>query len=201
MPHNLISPLLMREGGVNVNDIPKIHCTGPIIDDHYISFKDIDLRIPLQLHGIFYCFNTRKPLSSELYDKYKIFITADTSEWNAYCKSYAQTELAKINHEGESLTSNAHTKLPMQRTYNSEDIFELASVQTSDYDCIVDAAILCCHVAKPQDISRYDTDVDFASFLNEKVETSKFGAAIGSTTTSHGDCCLFVGQSPTTLKS
>ena len=47
MSHNLIPPFIMREGGVIVNDIPKMHCEFPCIDDHCISFKDIDLRIPL----------------------------------------------------------------------------------------------------------------------------------------------------------
>ena len=47
MQHNLIPPFIMREGGVQVNDIPKIHCTDPDIDDHCISFKDTELRIQL----------------------------------------------------------------------------------------------------------------------------------------------------------
>ena len=49
MDHNLIPPFIMREGGVIVNDIPKMHCTDPTIDDHCISFKDIDLEYPSNL--------------------------------------------------------------------------------------------------------------------------------------------------------
>ena len=89
MNHNLIPPFIMREGGVIVNDVPKIHCDNPNIYDHCISFKDIDLKIPLQLNGIFSYFNSRKPLPSELYNKDKVFITPDASEWNPHCLSYS----------------------------------------------------------------------------------------------------------------
>ena len=89
MHDHLILPFIMREARRNVNDIPKMNCTDPSINDHCISFKDTDLRISLQLNGIFSYFNTRKPLPSELYEKNKVFITPDAIEWNHHCKSYA----------------------------------------------------------------------------------------------------------------
>lgn len=89
----------------------------------------------------------------------------------------------------------------MQSIDNSDNIFELASVNIKDYDCILDTSISCCNVAKPQDISQYNTDVDFASNLNKKVERLKFGADIGNTTTSQDNCSLLVGQGPTVLSS
>ena len=97
MKHNLIPPFIMREGGVIVNDIPKMHCSDPTINDHCISFKDANLRIPLQLNGIFSYFQTRKPLASELYGKDKIFITPDSSEWNPHCESYSHNESIMTN--------------------------------------------------------------------------------------------------------
>ena len=57
-------------------------------------------------------------------------------------------------------------------------------MKTSDYDLAVDSDILICYKAGPQDISRYDTGVAFASCLNAKVQESKFGATIGSIITS-----------------
>ena len=67
MEINLIPPFIMRAGGVQVNDIPKIHCDDPTKHDHCISFNDIDLRIPLQLFGTFSYFHTRKPMAQELF--------------------------------------------------------------------------------------------------------------------------------------
>ena len=61
MDHNLIPPFIMRAGGVIVNDIPKIHCECPEVDDHFISFDHSDLRILLQLNGVFSYFHTRVP--------------------------------------------------------------------------------------------------------------------------------------------
>ena len=53
MSHNLIPPFIMRAGGVIVNDVPKIHCADPTVNDHCIRFTGSDLRIPLQLTGTF----------------------------------------------------------------------------------------------------------------------------------------------------
>jgi hypothetical protein len=65
--NNLIPPFIMRQGGVIVNDVPKIHCNDPSIDDHCITFLTCELRIPLQLVGVFSYFHTRKPLSQEFF--------------------------------------------------------------------------------------------------------------------------------------
>ena len=39
MQNNLIPPFILREGGLTVNDIPKIHCAEPTTNDHCISLK------------------------------------------------------------------------------------------------------------------------------------------------------------------
>ena len=56
IPHlqnNLIPPFLMRAAEVTLNETPKIHSKDQTIDDHCITFEDSDLRIPLQLSGVF----------------------------------------------------------------------------------------------------------------------------------------------------
>ena len=87
----------------------------------------------------------------------------------------------------------------MQPSNDLEDIFELSSVQTSEYDIVVNAAISSCHKAESQDLSSYDTDSSFASCLNSKLETSRFDATIDSTSSSDEYCYLFIGQSPSTM--
>ena len=66
MDHNLIPPFIMRSGGAVVKDVPKIQCPDPTENYHSISFHDSELKIPLQLNGIFSYFNTRKPSEDEL---------------------------------------------------------------------------------------------------------------------------------------
>ena len=53
MKHNLIPPFILREAGLQVSDVPKIHCDEPTIDDHSMYDDKTKLRIPLKLDGIF----------------------------------------------------------------------------------------------------------------------------------------------------
>ena len=61
MGHNLIPSFIMRDGGVIVNDAPKIHSEDPVVFYYCISFDHSNLRIPLQLNGVFSYFHTRVP--------------------------------------------------------------------------------------------------------------------------------------------
>ena len=146
-----------------------MHCDDPCIEDRCISFKYIDLRIPLQLNGILSCFNSRKPLPSELYDKDKIFITPDRSEWNPHCPSYSHNAFIMTNYEGEMANPLPPT-IDKELTFDPDELFELATVQTTDYDAAVDSAITSSFEAESQNTSSYDTDAGFASCLNAKVE-------------------------------
>lgn len=76
MDSNLIPPFIMRMRGVIFRDIPKIHCLVPTVEDHSTSFEDIDLRIQLQLKGIFSFFHHRVPTSDELQGYDKVFFDA-----------------------------------------------------------------------------------------------------------------------------
>jgi hypothetical protein len=60
MKHHLIPPFVMREGGVEVNDVPKFQ-VAPIkrgLEDHSLYFEKSRLRIHLKLEGIFSYFET-----------------------------------------------------------------------------------------------------------------------------------------------
>ena len=61
MEHHLIPPFIFREVGVKVNDTARIYCNEVTLDSHSIWFKDAEVRIPLQLEGIFSTSETRKP--------------------------------------------------------------------------------------------------------------------------------------------
>ena len=80
MECNLIAPFIMRSGSVIVNDVPKIHCEGPTVDNNCVSFDHSDMRITLQLNGVFSCFHTRVPNERELHVCEKAFITPDSSD-------------------------------------------------------------------------------------------------------------------------
>ena len=68
MKHHLIPPFVMREGGVEVNDVPKFQ-VAPIkrgLEDHSLYFEKSRLQIHLKLEGIFSYFETSKPSELEL---------------------------------------------------------------------------------------------------------------------------------------
>ena len=68
MDHNLITPFILREAGLTVNDTSMIHLNEPFIDNHAIICPNSDLRIWLHLHGTFSCFSTRIPTPDEILD-------------------------------------------------------------------------------------------------------------------------------------
>ena len=43
----------MRSGGATINDVPKVHCDGPTVDNHFMLFDQSKLRMTLQLNGVF----------------------------------------------------------------------------------------------------------------------------------------------------
>ena len=61
MDYNMIPPFIIRAGGVSVNDIPKIYCEYPAVDNHCILFDNSGLWIQFQLNGVFSYFHTRVP--------------------------------------------------------------------------------------------------------------------------------------------
>ena len=128
MNQNVIPQFIMMEWVGIVNDIPNMHCSYPTIDDHCIYFKDTNLKIPLQLNGVFSYFHTRKPSTSNVYGKYKIFLTPDSSEWNNNCESYSHNESIMTNYEGDITSVEDQNKIPMEPAIDPNEIFEMANL-------------------------------------------------------------------------
>ena len=106
MSNNLIPPFIMRENGIIINECAKIHCEDPTPEDHAIIFKGYDLRIPLQLHGIFSYFVTRKPDVESVVDADEPLncateiYTLTLTRWNPHTDPYALNEESIVDWEG-----------------------------------------------------------------------------------------------------
>ena len=202
MTNNLIPPFIMRAGGLIVNDVPKIHCTDPTIDDHCIKFREKDLRIPLQLYGTFSYFHSRLPTIRELHDCDKYFISPDASDWNPHCRSFEMNERAMLNYEGELVSDDRRSNLPMSRDDENEDIFELASVSVDEWERQVDVNISSAYVPPVVDLhcDRADSlDDSFSEALNLRGDVSKMSGSVGSCNLGIDDqCSLFEGGPMTT---
>ena len=40
--HNLLPPFMLREAGIHINEVPKIHVTSPTEEHHAITFQEIN---------------------------------------------------------------------------------------------------------------------------------------------------------------
>ena len=98
MDNNLIPPFMLREMGVTVNDIPKIHKEDPTVDDHAITFMETGFRIPLSLWGIFSYFPTSKPTHDDLLNPNEVYILSPAT-WNPHSDAYASNEESMLDWE------------------------------------------------------------------------------------------------------
>ena len=128
MDNNLIPPFIMRHGGVTVNDKAKIHCVDPSEEDHYIIFPECELKIPLQLFGIFLYFHSRLPTVTELHECDKVFITPDSNDWNPNCLSFEQNERSMLDYDSAMSHPERRSEIPMQVEEEAKYVVECASV-------------------------------------------------------------------------
>ena len=80
MNHNLIYPFILRDAGLQVDEITKLHATEPIQENHIIYDAETKLRIHLKLKGVFSYFPYSKLTHNET-DKWEernvVFLTPD----------------------------------------------------------------------------------------------------------------------------
>ena len=65
---------MMREAGIFVRDMAKIHVETPTVEEHSITFLEPGLRIPLSLSQVFSYFLTSKPMSDALQNATNVYI-------------------------------------------------------------------------------------------------------------------------------
>ena len=121
MERNLIPPFIMREAGLQVNDVPRIHSEDLTEESHCIIDKKLGLRIPLRLRGVFSCFTSRKLTASEVEgcDELDIvFLTPDGRTWDPYDESYQRNE---EHYERYGNTSQESSPKKKRRLINEDD--------------------------------------------------------------------------------
>ena len=127
MEHNLIPPFMLREMGVIVNDVPKIHKEDPTVDDHVITFVETGFRIPLSLWGIFSYFRTSKPTHDDLLSPNEVYILS-TATWNPHSDAYSANEQSMLDWEG-----NMQPKKDRQYWIVLDDVEDDANTLQSRY--------------------------------------------------------------------
>jgi hypothetical protein len=178
MNKNLLPPFILREAGLIVNDVPKIHVADPSVSDHTIQFPDGLLTIQLQLWGIFSFFHSRCPTSEEIHQCDKLFLTPDSSNWNPYSDHFAQNEESMLDWEG-----NLHA--PKHRKVHVLDM-PSASIHSDTYENEIDCVMAKSFVTLPDPVEELS---GLVQALNVHLEVSKFCTSIGSTTAYKNDSC------------
>ena len=107
MDNDLIPPFMLREMGVTVNDVPKIHKEDPTVDDHAIMFMEMGFRIPLSLCGIFSYFPTSKPTRNDLLNPTEVYILSPAT-WNPHSYAYSTNEESMLDWEGKMQQKRDH---------------------------------------------------------------------------------------------
>ena len=96
MERNIIPRFIIREAGLQVNDVPRIHCGEELNNEsHCIVCEDAGLKIPLRLRGIFSVFSSRALTSEEeenCDDLNFIRLTPDGTSWDPYFESFQENE-------------------------------------------------------------------------------------------------------------
>ena len=100
MTHNLIPPFIMREAGISVNDVAKIHVENPTSMDHAVVFKDTDFKIPLSLRGTFSYFESSKPSRDTMLHSDEIYLLTPT-RWDPHTTVYQENEANMVDWKGD----------------------------------------------------------------------------------------------------
>ena len=183
MDHNLVPPFILREAGVIINDVPKIHVQDPTENDHAIVFPDESLRIPLQLNGIFSYFHSRMPTSQEIDECTKIIITPDSTDWDPHNESYALNEESMLDWHGNMMESRYRKRYIIERPLQDADI---AAVSIASFESHVDeniAKAFSSMEVNPASGCESGAQIEasiFATSLNERLETAKVAMSLGS---------------------
>ena len=187
---NLITPFLVREAGIQLNETPKIQCDDPSIDDHSLYIKEMNIRIHLHLHGIVSYFTTRKPTQDEIHSLPWVHLTPDAPEWDPHTSVYERQEAQMLDFEGQIIERNLRTDRTILEDedddYKMEDFGEDPEI-AAIIDQVCDESMpLFSEYMEPlcdeEMIGPNETlDPDaFVESINERLAYSKFGMSVGA---------------------
>ena len=100
MVHNLISPFLIREAGLFLDETPKCHAPSPSVTNHLIIDSDTGMHIHMELNGIFLYFLTCQLTLDEMeyWERYPVvYLTPDSDRWDPNSSDYSEQETAMLD--------------------------------------------------------------------------------------------------------
>ena len=193
MDHNLIPPFMLREMGVTVNDVPKIHKEDPTVDDLAITFAETGFRIPLSLWGIFSYFPTSKPTHNDLLNPNEVYILSPAT-WNPHSDAHSANEESMLDWEG-----NMQPKKDRQHWIVLDDVEDNVTMVTSLSITPLEQEAIGTHLIEDNErsitqsgecvlntlgsISNTLVDIELSRYMCDKERDGRITASIGSTST------------------
>ena len=211
MDHNLIPPFILREAGIEINEVPKIHAPSPSVTNHSVYIPSAGLRMPLLLWGIFSYFPTRCPTREELIDPdSEIYdLTPCSSNWNPHSQHYAENEENMMDWEGQMVLKPNKVRVMIDDLPDAADLFSVAvcAAEATVIDSLLDRApclneplsdvsyddLLPALVVAPCPLEAINLVLDplaFAAALDARATIRSFSVSIGATNAVDDVFCL-----------
>ena len=142
MNNNLLPPFLIREAGIELHDTPKIQVKDPSVNDHSLYFPSAQVRIPLQLWGIFSYFPSKKPTSQILNDCEDIFMLTP-SNWDPHEPAYKLNEESMLDWDGNIVSKEHRHQILLADIDQNEHMVSsatISAVETRLIDKVLESA-------------------------------------------------------------
>ena len=176
----------MREAGLQVDEIPKLHVTEPTQEHHSVYDSETKLRIHLKLNGVFSYFWCIKLTHDEI-DKWEehnvVFLTQDAESWNPNNEYCAEVDDGMLDVDGDITMRAAREKNELISAADISSLYD-DSITWDCYKTIVDEQLGLSCVDEGSNFSDDDTyrlnaDPIFANIcdVSSALESETFLAA------------------------
>ena len=170
---------MLREAGIHINEVPKIHVTSPTEEHHAITLQETNFQIPLALHGTFSYFPTSKPNTQELEEPEDVYVLTPTI-WNPHSDAYVINEESMLDWEGNMKHEKDHEKRVVLENIPSDDTM-ISSLALCEKEQMVVSSYF---VDQDEDINAvhgFEDEHQLYQALNMRYEHGQFAVNIGAT--------------------
>ena len=180
MSNNLLPPFMLREAGITINEVPKIHVSSPTEEHHSIMFQETNFQIPLSLYSTFSYFPTSKPSSKDLEEPDDVYVLTPTI-WNPHSDAYVINEESMLDWEDHMRNERDHEKRVVL-----EDIPSDETMISSLAVCEKEEKIISSNYVNDQDedtstVHGFEDEMQLYQAMKLRTEHGQFAMNIGAT--------------------
>ena len=179
MSNNLLPPFMLREAGITINEVPKIHVSSPTEEHHSIMFEETNFQISLPLYGTFSYFPTTKPSTKDLEEPGDVYVLTPTT-WNPHSDASINEE-SMLDWEGHMRNERDHEKRVVL-----DDIPSDATMISSLAVCEKEEKIISSNFVNDQDedtstVQGFEDEMQLYQAMKLRTEHGQFAMNIGAT--------------------